>query len=118
MHHKRLMMRAKSTEIQSSFRRGAETSTRGACAPQSIALPPQHRDVITPYPDKAFAAFGDEAVEHRIVESTDVEFRSERLLRFFVRTHDRAPPYNLSKNGWSLGWISAVDSEGRTTWIV
>jgi len=24
---------------------------------------------------------------------------------------------NLSKAGWSLGWVSAVDSEGRTTWI-
>jgi hypothetical protein len=25
---------------------------------------------------------------------------------------------NLSKAGWSLGCISAVDSEGRTLWIV
>jgi hypothetical protein len=25
---------------------------------------------------------------------------------------------NLSKAGWSLGWVSAVDSEGRTFWIV
>jgi hypothetical protein len=25
---------------------------------------------------------------------------------------------NLSKAGWSLGWISAVDSGGRTIWIV
>jgi hypothetical protein len=24
----------------------------------------------------------------------------------------------LSKAGWSLGWLSAVDSEGRTLWIV
>ena len=24
----------------------------------------------------------------------------------------------LSKAGWSLGWVSAVDSEGRTIWIV
>jgi hypothetical protein len=23
----------------------------------------------------------------------------------------------LSKAGWSLGWVSAVDSEGRTIWI-
>ena len=22
------------------------------------------------------------------------------------------------KAGWSLGWVSAVDSEGRTIWIV
>jgi len=25
---------------------------------------------------------------------------------------------SLSKAGWSLGWVSAVDSEGRTIWIV
>jgi hypothetical protein len=25
---------------------------------------------------------------------------------------------NLSKAGWSWGWVSAVASEGRTTWIV
>jgi hypothetical protein len=24
----------------------------------------------------------------------------------------------LSKAGWSLGWVSAVDSHGRTIWIV
>jgi hypothetical protein len=24
----------------------------------------------------------------------------------------------LSKAGWSLGWVSVLDSEGRTTWIV
>ena len=25
---------------------------------------------------------------------------------------------NLSKAGWSLGWVSALDPEGRTIWIV
>jgi hypothetical protein len=25
---------------------------------------------------------------------------------------------NLKKAGWSLGWVSAIDSEGRTLWIV
>jgi hypothetical protein len=24
----------------------------------------------------------------------------------------------LSKAGWSLGWVSAIDSTGRTIWIV
>jgi hypothetical protein len=24
---------------------------------------------------------------------------------------------NLSKAGWSLGWVSALDSHGRTIWI-
>ena len=24
----------------------------------------------------------------------------------------------LSKAGWSLGWVAAVDSSGRTIWIV
>jgi len=25
---------------------------------------------------------------------------------------------NLSKAGWTWGWVSAVDREGRTIWIV
>jgi hypothetical protein len=25
---------------------------------------------------------------------------------------------NLKKRGWSLGWVSALDLEGRTIWIV
>jgi hypothetical protein len=25
---------------------------------------------------------------------------------------------NLSKAGWSLGWVSALDPQGRTIWIV
>ena len=25
---------------------------------------------------------------------------------------------NLKKAGWSLGWVSAFDSDGRTIWIV
>jgi hypothetical protein len=25
---------------------------------------------------------------------------------------------NLSKGGWSLGWVSAPDVQGRTIWIV
>jgi hypothetical protein len=25
---------------------------------------------------------------------------------------------SLSKAGWSLGWVSAIDREGRTIWIV
>ena len=25
---------------------------------------------------------------------------------------------NLKKAGWSLGWVSAVNAEGRTIWIV
>ena len=25
---------------------------------------------------------------------------------------------NLSEAGWSLGWVSALDVEGRTIWIV
>jgi hypothetical protein len=25
---------------------------------------------------------------------------------------------NLHKAGWSLGWVSAIDSNGQTIWIV
>jgi hypothetical protein len=32
--------------------------------------------------------------------------------------HWEAIADDLKKAGWSLGWISAVDSEGRTIWIV
>jgi hypothetical protein len=31
---------------------------------------------------------------------------------------DRSVVSLLGKLGWSLGWVSAVDSEGRTIWIV
>jgi hypothetical protein len=24
---------------------------------------------------------------------------------------------NLKKRGWTLGWVSAIDSKGRTIWI-
>jgi hypothetical protein len=27
-------------------------------------------------------------------------------------------PDRLSKAGWSLGWVSAIDAQGRTIWIV
>jgi hypothetical protein len=26
--------------------------------------------------------------------------------------------HNLKKSGWSLGWVSAIDSQGQTIWIV
>jgi hypothetical protein len=35
------------------------------------------------------------------------------LMKFWEIIADR-----LSKAGWSLGWISALDSQGRTIWIV
>ena len=70
--------------------------------------------------ERAFPAFGDESVnprgdngqlhraelEHRVVESADVEFRSERLFRFFASTalrltqpplHRFATPMHLSQ---------------------
>jgi hypothetical protein len=50
------------------------------------------------------------SLSHCCVESKKTESLRETLLG------DHAD--NLSKAGWSLGWISAVDSEGRTIWIV
>jgi hypothetical protein len=55
-----------------------------------------------------------------------------RVLRLFISLRhcpdqkDRIPSRavlgnyadKLSKAGWSLGWVSAIDSEGRTLWIV
>jgi hypothetical protein len=37
----------------------------------------------------------------------------ERPLKYWEIIAD-----NLKKAGWSLGWVSAVDCEGRTIWIV
>ena len=39
--------------------------------------------------------------------------RSAKRVRYWEIIAD-----NLSKAGWSLGWVSAIDSEGRTIWIV
>jgi len=35
-----------------------------------------------------------------------------------VKRHWEIIADKLSKAGWSLGWVSALDSEGRTLWIV
>ncbi len=37
-----------------------------------------------------------------------------------TRSHVRFTAFadNLSKAGWSLGWVSAIDCEGRAIWIV
>ena len=37
-----------------------------------------------------------------------------------TRSHVRLTAFagNLSNAGWSLGWVSALDVEGRTIWIV
>jgi len=37
---------------------------------------------------------------------------TNRLLSWQIIAH------NLKKGGWSLGWMSAVDSQERTIWIV
>jgi hypothetical protein len=34
-----------------------------------------------------------------------------------MRVHCQIIADNLSKAGWSWGWVSAVDSEGQTIWI-
>jgi hypothetical protein len=34
-----------------------------------------------------------------------------------VRAHSQIIADNLSQAGWSLGYVSAVDSGGRTIWI-
>ena len=39
------------------------------------------------------------------------------IVREFVRDSWDIVAKNLSKTGRSLGWVSAIDSEGRTIWI-
>jgi hypothetical protein len=81
---------------------------------------------------RAFTALGDEAVnpcrdngqryraelEHGIVERADVEFRSERFLRLFPGTHDRELAHIVSAKADGVWAGSAIDSPGRTIWIV
>ena len=99
------MISIQDRDQQSSFRRGAKTRTRGAY--DERGKPASARPATGAYSlhirVRAFAAFGNEAVdprrhngqryraelEHSIVESADIEFRSERLLRLFAGTHDR-----------------------------
>src|SRR4029077_17710656 len=50
------------------------------------------------------------SVFHCLVESRR---RRIRRVKYWEIIADR-----LSQAGWSLGWVSAVDSEGRTIWIV
>jgi hypothetical protein len=70
---------------------------------------------------RAFAVFGDEAVdprrdngqryraelEHGIVESANVEFSSERFLRFFAGTHDHEergrPNMQVTRDDFTCG---------------
>jgi len=43
------------------------------------------------------------------VESREAESRRVKYWEIIAR--------NIRKRGWSLGYVSAVDSEGRTIWI-
>jgi len=45
----------------------------------------------------------------------DVERKSGRIRA--VKRYWEIIANNLKKRGWSLGWVSAIDSEGRTIWI-
>ena len=59
MHHKRLMMRAGiQRKFKVRFGEAAETSTRGACAPQTETYSLRIRV-------RAFTVFGDETVDPR-----------------------------------------------------
>ena len=43
--------------------------------------------------------------------ASNYENRADRM------KHWKMTADNFSKAGWSLGWVSAVDSDGRTIWI-
>jgi hypothetical protein len=49
--------------------------------------------------------------------------RLDQVATFIVTAHNRRVKYweiiadRLSKAGWSWGYVSAVDSNGRTIWI-
>jgi len=48
--------------------------------------------------------------EHREQATRDQAILT--VMKYWERVAD-----NLKKSGWRLGWVSAVDSEGRTIWI-
>ena len=47
-----------------------------------------------------------------------VAMRSEKPVRICRVKYWEIIVDNLHKAGWSLGWVSALDLEGRTMWIV
>jgi hypothetical protein len=49
----------------------------------------------------------------RAASASDDPNKTRGTLKYWEIISDR-----LSKAGWSLGWVSAVGSEGRTIWIV
>jgi hypothetical protein len=55
---------------------------------------------------RPFISFCDCCVE---IKSSTIRFN----VKFWEIIADK-----LSKAGWGLGWVSALDSEGRTLWIV
>ena len=52
-------------------------------------------------------------VYHFIVGGRSTKRAESRRVKHWEIIADR-----LSKAGWSLGWVSAIDVEGRTIWIV
>jgi hypothetical protein len=38
-------------------------------------------------------------------------------MKYYRRSSQEIIADNLSKAGWSLDWVSAIDREGRTIWI-
>jgi hypothetical protein len=44
-------------------------------------------------------------------------WRAKRQNAFRVKRYWEIIADNLSNAGWSLGWVSAIDSGGRTIWI-
>jgi len=60
----------------------------------------------------------------RLFEIALVFVRLDHVAAFIVTAHNRRVKEleiiadRLSKTGWSLGWVSALDCEGRTIWIV
>ena len=59
-----------------------------------------------------------------LFEIARVLVRFDHVARRIVNAHNRRVKYweiiadNLSKAGWSWGCVSALDSHGRTIWIV
>jgi hypothetical protein len=76
--------------------------TRGAGAPRAGKLRRYAGTV------KARSDLGPLALRSRFPKT----LRGKAAVKYWEIIADR-----LRKAGWSLGWVSAIDSEGRTIWI-
>jgi hypothetical protein len=82
--------------------------------------------VELPWVEPATKAVSSASEAHFVNDARHICARSYHFVVVVGRSKSQNPRVKywelvadkLSKAGWSLGWVSAIDSEGRTIWIV